>query len=36
MWFGRQLAREQFLQQMTLERRLIYEFDVTREYGLPR
>lgn len=36
MWFGRQLAREQFLQQMTLERRLIYEFSVTREYGLPR
>lgn len=36
MWFGKQKTREEFLQQMLEERRLIYEFDVTREYGLRR
>ena len=34
MWFGKQLAKEDFLAQMVKERRLIYEFEVTREYGL--
>ena len=36
MWFGKQKTHEEFLQQMLDERRLIYEFDVTREYGLRR
>jgi hypothetical protein len=36
MWFGKQKTREEFLQAMIDERRLIYEFDVIREYGLPR
>jgi hypothetical protein len=36
MWFGKLKTREEFLQQMVEERRLIYEFDVTREYGLRR
>ena len=36
MWFGKQKTREEFLQTMIDERRLIYEFDVLREYGLPR
>jgi pyridoxamine 5'-phosphate oxidase-like protein len=35
MWFGKPKTREEFLQAMIDERRLIYEFDVTREYGLP-
>jgi hypothetical protein len=34
MWFGKQKTREEFLRLMLDERRLIYEFDVTREYGL--
>ena len=33
-WFGKQLDKEEFLRQMAEERRLIYEFNVTREYGL--
>jgi hypothetical protein len=36
MWYGKQKTREEFLQAMIDERRLIYEFDVIREYGLPR
>jgi PPOX class probable F420-dependent enzyme len=36
MWFGKPKPREEFLQAMIDERRLIYEFEVTREYGLPR
>ena len=36
MWFGKPTPREEFLQAMIDERRLIYEFDVIREYGLPR
>jgi PPOX class probable F420-dependent enzyme len=36
MWFGKQKTRDEFLRQMVEERRLIYEFDVTREYGLRR
>ena len=36
MWFGKPKTHEQFLQQMLEEHRLIYEFDVTREYGLRR
>jgi hypothetical protein len=36
MWFGKPKTREEFLQAMIDERRLIYEFDVTREYGLLR
>ena len=36
MWYGKQKTREEFLQAMIDERRLIYEFDVTREYGPPR
>ena len=36
MWFGKPKTREEFLQAMKDERRLIYEFDVTREYGLPQ
>jgi PPOX class probable F420-dependent enzyme len=36
MWYGKPKTREEFLQAMIDERRLIYEFDVTREYGLPR
>ena len=34
MWFGKQLSREEFLRTMVEERRLIYEFEVIREYGL--
>ena len=33
-WFGKQLANDEFLRKMVEEGRLIYEFDVTREYGL--
>jgi hypothetical protein len=36
MWFGKPKTREEFLQAMIDERRLIYEFEVIREYGLPR
>jgi hypothetical protein len=34
MWYGKQKTRGEFLQAMIDERRLIYEFDVIREYGL--
>ena len=33
-WFGKELSREEFLRTMLEERRLIYEFEVIREYGL--
>jgi hypothetical protein len=33
-WFGAELSRTDFLKRMSDEGRLIYEFDVTREYGL--
>jgi hypothetical protein len=36
MWFGKLKTHEQFLNQMLEEHRSIYEFDVTREYGLRR
>jgi pyridoxamine 5'-phosphate oxidase-like protein len=36
MWYGKLKAREDFLRAMIDERRLIYEFDVIREYGLQR
>jgi hypothetical protein len=36
MWYGKQKTREEFLRAMVEERRLIYEFDVIREYGLQR
>lgn len=32
-WFGGSLDEDQFLQQMSQEQRLIYEFDVRRSYG---
>ena len=34
MWNGKPLSREDFLQAMKDEKRLIYEFDVQREYGM--
>ena len=33
-WFGGELDEVSFLQTMTEEGRLIYEFDITRSYGL--
>ena len=33
-WYGRELSRDQFIDRMVEEKRLIYEFDVTRSYGL--
>jgi hypothetical protein len=33
-WFGKHLTKDQFVERMIEERRLVYEFDVTREYGL--
>ncbi len=33
-WFGGSLDQDQFLQRMSDEGRLIYEFDVHRSYGL--
>jgi len=36
MWFGKPTEHEAFLQAMIDERRLIYEFDIIREYGLAR
>lgn len=33
-WFGGELSEDQFKQAMIDERRLIYEFDVHRSYGL--
>jgi hypothetical protein len=34
-WYGRELDEASFLQTMTEEGRLIYEFDIARSYGLP-
>ena len=34
MWFGQEKTEEEFLQIMVEEQRLIYEFDVTRAYGM--
>jgi hypothetical protein len=36
MWYGKLKTREEFLLAMVDERRLIYEFGPSREYGLPR
>ena len=33
-WFGGELTEDDFLRAMTEERRLIYEFEVQRAYGL--
>jgi hypothetical protein len=33
-WYGKPLGRDEFLQTMVDEQRLIYEFEVTRSYGL--
>ena len=33
-WFGQQKTEEEFLQIMVDERRLLYEFDITRAYGM--
>lgn len=33
-WFGRELSTEAFLQAMVEEKRLIYEFEVMRGYGM--
>jgi PPOX class probable F420-dependent enzyme len=33
-WFGQELGEEDFLRQMVEERRLVYEFEVHRSYGL--
>ncbi len=33
-WFGGELTEEQFLETMVSEQRLIYEFDVSRTYGM--
>jgi hypothetical protein len=33
-WFGRELSDEEFVETMTDERRVLYEFDVVRSYGL--
>jgi PPOX class probable F420-dependent enzyme len=34
-WFGEMLTLDQFRQRMVAERRLIYQFEVNRAYGLP-
>ncbi len=34
MWFGQEKTEEEFLDIMVEEKRLIYEFDVTRAYGM--
>lgn len=34
MWFGKELTEEEFLQAMTQEPRLIYEFEIKRAYGV--
>jgi hypothetical protein len=34
MWEGKEISTEEFLRIMLEEQRLIYEFDVTRTYGL--
>jgi hypothetical protein len=33
-WFGKQLTHEQFFDAMVKEERLIYEFDILRNYGM--
>ena len=33
-WYGEELDEAQFLDRMTAEKRLVYEFDVHRAYGL--
>ena len=33
-WFGKELSPEAFLQVMAEEKRLIYEFEVIRGYGM--
>ena len=33
-WFGRELSPDEFLQVMVEEKRLIYEFEVIRGYGM--
>ena len=33
-WFGEELADEEFLQRMAQERRVIYQFEVIRTYGM--
>ena len=33
-WYGKPLAIDEFKQKMSQERRIIYEFDVIRSYGL--
>jgi len=33
-WFGKEMTEEEFKQTMIDEKRLIYEFDVTRAYGM--
>ncbi len=35
-WFGGELDEAAFLQAMVDEKRLIYEFEVQRSYGLPK
>ena len=34
MWFGQEKTEEEFLKIMVEEQRLIYEFEVTRAYGM--
>jgi len=33
-WFGKDMTSEDFLRAMVAEKRLIYEFDITRAYGM--
>ena len=33
-WFGRTISREEFLETMVEEQRLIYEFEIIRSYGM--
>lgn len=33
-WFGKELTPEAFIQSMVQENRLIYEFDISRAYGM--
>lgn len=33
-WFGKELSTEEFVKVMVEERRLIYEFDIKRGYGM--
>lgn len=34
IWFGRELQADEFLEVMRIEQRLIYDFDVSRSYGM--